>query len=43
MKLNLEPPVGKNICCHCAQAERIVEFADGEQPAIGRDLQAVEF
>ena len=35
--------VSKNISCHRAQAERIVEFAEGEQPANGRDLRAEEF
>jgi hypothetical protein len=34
--------VSKNISCNHAQAERSVEFSEGEQPAIGRDLQANE-
>ncbi len=34
--------VRENLSCHLAQAESIVEFAAGLQPAIGGDLGAVE-
>ncbi len=36
------PGVGKDIACHHAQAERIVEFAEDEQPGIGSDPRPVE-
>ena len=34
--------VRENLSCHLAQAENIVEFAAGQQPAIGRDVGAVK-
>ena len=33
---------GQELCGHEAQAERIVEFAKGEQPGIGCDPGAME-
>jgi hypothetical protein len=35
--------VSLNLACQHARAESIVAFSKGEQPAVARDLRAMEF
>ncbi len=37
------PAVGQHLPGHLGQAEGIIEFTEGEQPGVGRDLGTVEF